>query len=484
MIKVMLVGGTKTDAIIDTLGETTYSISSWFNFIEDAFNAVMENSGEYLDTNVILVLQYGFKNGVEILEQMRSLQEALVVCGMSAELYFVLKDIEKYEECKGSEDLLVYNKTRIIYLSKIQVADITRIVQGELDKEGLYREDVEVEESYTEDVFSGEEKGIKHFTNVGADEPEGEPEEDDIKDEGEGTKKGFFLKMGKKARKAEVKGGLVSGGDTPDIYFRGVIAVTGDRNMGVSSTAANIAEYFAGNNRTVLLVDMDLKRKALSILYPDLAKERKRFTNTQLGVLTVLNNPDMIEDVMVVVKDNLAFIGSSREPEFAVRDFANKPLDKVVSEANIIKFLGVAKGLFDIVVIDYPMEALEKSLQASIIVDKFLACVENTLYAVDNLFKVCFAGLLDVNEAIAKSVMDKTDIVLTKFTEGSTYRGYVIDEGIIEEYIRGNVYDRIKVLGHIGYRGAFYRQETGNKRAIDLDGVIFEQIKGIVDKIY
>lgn len=501
MLKVMLIGGTKTDLIIETLGDVNYNIVKSYGFVEDAFNDMAENSGEFIDIDVVIVLQYGIKSDVDALKQITSFQELLVVCGMTSKLYFILKDKEQFAECGESENVLVYDYTRILYMNKIHIADITRVVQGEMDGEGLFSKKLHKKEEklYTEEVLEEDEKKPKHFTKIKQEEVD-KSDKDSINktveekdDDGGVVKKskklpGFLLeKLGRGSGSDKSSGGesyrLQDEGERGKGYFKGVIAVTGDRNMGVTSTAANLAEYCAGIGKTVLLVDLDIERKALSLMYPEFKDEEVRFTNTQLGLLTVLNNPDMIEDAMVIVKDNLALISSSRSPEFQVNNFANKSLDQVINNANIITFLGVAKGLFDVIVIDFPLEQLENYIETSIMVDKFVVCMENTLYASDNFFSVGVQKLIDRNEALAKSILDKVCIVLTKFSDGSRCGDYIVDEEFVGEYIKENIYGRLNVIGRITYKDVFYVQALENRRALELDSNTFQEVKNIMNNI-
>ena len=260
----------------------------------------------------------------------------------------------------------------------------------------------------------------------------------------------------------------------------GVIAVTGDRNTGVTSTAAFIAETYADMGIPTLLLDLDFERKGLSLLYREFPEAEKYFTNTQLGTYTVLNNPDMIEDVQVAVKDNLHLISMSREDEFKMRTFADKNMEDIINTSRITTLLGVAKGIFGVVIVDMPFKQVLKYPDTSLLIDKYVFCTENTLYSLGNLFGNLLDDLADVNEVVASSVLDKMNLVLTRYSVNSRYGRSVIDERFTQDLVRDNIHGRVKVAGRISHTEVFYNQIEKNARVIDLKQETRNEVAEIV----
>ena len=489
MLNLVLIAGGNVETVAGQLDESKYKIVKQFEYLDDAFNCIVDNGGEYLDVDVILAFQQGFKSDENQLQQIDYLQQAVLVSELSSKLYFILKEKETYNLCEEKEGVLTYDKTRILYLEKLPLKTIEDLIEGKLDNQGIGQK-VELEEiiEYTEELLetTEEEEKESRFEVRQKEEPEKEEK-----------KKGLFNFVGGRDRRTR---------DREDIRQRhtrkqrqerqervtqttgmrvnpGVIVVTGDRNTGVTTTSSFLAETYADSGMPVLLLDFDFKRRGLSLLYHEFAQAEQVFTNTQLGVYTALNNTDMIEEVQVVVKDNLALISMSREEEYRVKSFADKNLRDVVNSQRLTTLMGVAKGMYGAVIIDMPFEELIKYPDIVMLVDKFVVCCENTLYSIGNLFSILMTEMSEKNEVITASILDRMNIVLTRFSMNSKYDRDLIDEKFVQVLLKENIHNRIKVVGKISHTEVFHTQIEKGKRVIDLKQETRSELEDIVRNI-
>ena len=501
MIKTVLVGGVKSDEIGKAFEGTKLDIVKEYNFVEDLFADILKNPGEFLDVDAVVVLQYGIKQEKSEVEQIRSIQEAYLVQNLKSKLFIILKDLDFYKYCEENvEDVLVYENSRIMYLTKMTTKHIVEVVEGIHDRDSISLDvDTENDIEYFEDEVKESKLNLEKEDEINIQEEIDEPKDDKKLDlDALRGKKPKDKKSVKKATDTiKEKVGVLNLFDKEEFKlpqresqvkevtsrFRGVLAVTGDRGSGVSTIAANLAEAMALQGDTVVILDMDLEKRFQSVLFPNLTSAEREFTNTQVGVYTVLNNPDMVEDVLVVVEDNLGLIGMSREDKYYLNRFADKNIDEIVTSHKILGALGVLKGLFDVVIIDYPIDYIEKYLESTIIIDKFVICVENSIPMIENILNIRFRNMFNNSDVYTRSIYDKSGLILNKFNKNSTYRRQVIDSKFIEGLLRNQLYGDIQVLGEIGYHSDFVKQLYSGKRAISFNQNMRDSIQNIIENL-
>lgn len=508
-MNLVLIGGVKIDEIAKSLEGTKLDIVKKFEFVEDAFNDVVKNSGEYLDVDAMVILQYGIKSDSDPIVQIKNLQEALLLFDFKAKLYVALKDLETFNYCKDNlETVIIYSKTRINYFSRISNKTIVDLCEGMYDVSSLYMNttdtglDLNIEDDLTisEKRFTNEppqEIEVSEEPSYGdSEKPSEKINIDALRGKSQSTKSNQSTK-GVKIKKESNKvssivnriGSLKPNNDNTPVSsyssnrFRGIIAVTGERGSGVSTITANIAQIIAMQGDNVVILDMDLLKRFQSVIFPSFAQAEGVFTNTQLGVLTLLNNPDMVDEITVVVDDNLGLVGMSREPRFYIDRFADKNLDEVITPKKILGALGVLKGIFDVVIVDYPIDYIKMYLDSTVIIDKFIVCMENTLPSFENFFDIHLGKLFDEDEMLTRSLVDKCSIIFNRFNSSSKYGRNVVDENFLSNYIKKNLYGDIKVLGRIPYSTDFVKQLYSDKRAVQYNEELRRCIGAIVSNI-
>ncbi len=499
MLNVMIVGGNKVDAVVEAIQSDKYNIVKAHPYVMDAFEDIINNNAVYLDLDVIVVLQHGISGGSPAEDQIKDLQDLLSVSRLGTKLYFALLDQELYNTLAADEETIVYDKTRILILQKLYQKTIIDIIEGKMDDVGLCKKKETAEEEYVEEDIVEDEPEEKVFTNVNNlpdKEPAGHTDISELRGRKKGklglfggkNKGGSFTNTSEEGMTPPSNRGKIFGRQTANnsvipIKYSGVIAVTGDRNSGISTTVANLAETFADNGNTVLIIDLDFDRRFQSYLYNEFETYVNVDEATQQGVYFALSNPENIDRCRIIVKNNTALLGLSRANEYYSSPFAEKTLEDLETAQKIINLIGVAKGKYDIVMLDFPLEQLNKHIQASIIVDKYILCTENTAGAIDNLFNIEFAKMLETSEMLTESILTKSDVVLTKYSSLSRVGKYEVDENLVENTLKTNVYSGIKVLGRISFNNDYYKQLGGEKRVIDISNIAREEFRKIAAEI-
>jgi len=477
MLNLVVVKGSKVDDASKIFNSEAYNVVKEYNYVDEFFEDILEKSGEFLSIDVALVLQFGLKSENDYLQQIISLQEAFLLKKLNMKLYFILKDLETYNKCEENlETSIIYDKTVILYMQSIKAKSIIETIEGKKDNLGL-RFHKKPEENYNEELEIKDkplEKKLFDEQSI----PDASSQSEQIEDKPKTIEE---IRKSKKAGKTILSGKLPLGNllnkdgqkeqveiknieGTPS--FKGILGVYGDRNSGVSNIAANLAKIFA-YDRKVLLLDMDLDRRFQSVIFKDFEAIGKDIRNSQIGLYTVLNNPYMLEEVMIVVEDNLALISMSRNREYYLNKFAEKNIGDLLTSKRMVDLLGVAKSLFDVVIIDFPN--LGRFLDSSVMVDRFILCTENTLYNIDNLFDINFREFYNINDTITASILNKSELVLNKFNNKHKVGKYLIDREIVNQIMEDKGLGVIKAIGEIQYSDDFYKQYLVNKRVVDIN---------------
>lgn len=518
MLKVLLIGGKEVEEASEKIKGVNYEITHKIDYIDTAFNEILENSVVFLDTDVILVLQYGFRNNIDYEEQIISIQEVLDFSESKAKLYFVIKDAEQFESLNNNDNLIIREDVKILLLDRITIKDINEIIKGNYDDIGLganKQSHTEVEQEYdVEGQEDNDEEKFFDLSNTPDDEYEnnykvqtenGENLDDYIKNreilfdqneedtdseddddlskiKKERVKEKARSNKENKPRQRTKTRTRTNGIEVDSRFLRGVIAVTGDRNSGVSTTTANIGKVCADMGVKTLILDFDFTRRGQSLLFSQFREEATLRTNINLGTYSVLNNFGMLKDVSVVVEDNLALVSMTRDGSFYVKSFANKKIEDLTTSERLTKVIGGAKADFDLILIDIPIEELYKNLETSMLVDKFVLCMENNVLCIGNTLEINMVQISQKNEIMTNNIMDKANIVLTKFNDYSIFKNKVMDEEVLGEIIRYNFVSNTKVVGRITYEKDFVVQN--NKLACDFNTGVREEITNIINNIF
>lgn len=297
----------------------------------------------------------------------------------------------------------------------------------------------------------------------------------EAKVENEGTKDEKEDKKAGKSQKSKA---------SLDLY-RGVIAVTGDRQSGISTTVANMAEIYAKNGNSVLIIDLDIKRRMQPLLFKRFEEAIELDSRVAHGLLVSLVNPKNLESVYSVVSDNIAVLSISPDAERYIKKFANRPIGHVFTAANMVNLLSLSKSLFDVVIIDFPFEALKEIGECLSYVDKVVMCIPNTTYHLDMLLEIELEDLFMKNEIIAYTLMSKTKILLTKYNNLSKMHGKEMTPELVMDTLSSleESFYHVEVIGKIPYSIEYEKQFEKDNRIVKLDNEYRQLFEEFMQKI-
>lgn len=446
MKNLILVAGNKVQEISEILSNK-YKVVFKYENHNDLFNDIIQDNLKSTDIDCVVVTQNSLGNGSNIIDNISELQEALLISSVKEKVYFILTDKDIFDQCNCREDIIVYDNTKILLVDTLNPEKLYDIIDGNyenrvftsrvIDKETIKEENYE--EDYVEEYI---EDSI----------------EDSIEEKQEG---GWFNKIvglviNKKNRK-EITGS------------NKVFIVCGDRGSGVSTTASNIAEGFSSLKKKTLLIDMDTTRKFQSVIYDDFTAEASRRVDVQNGTFIVLQNPSKIKQCKVSVNSYLDLIGMGKYEEDKFEIYGKEEIEELTDVNKISSLIGIAKNEYDAVVVDLPTELIEKLEGIILVADKVILCTENSVHGVHNLIDLLVDRFKRTRDIYMKMILDKSCIVLTKYSKKSMYYNKLIDKNMVKDILRGSIYEGITVEGKIDFSEDFYRQLNESQRVFKLN---------------
>ncbi|UQZ35404.1 hypothetical protein C2I18_18890 [Paenibacillus sp. PK3_47] len=232
-----------------------------------------------------------------------------------------------------------------------------------------------------------------------------------------------------------------------------VVAVTGHRGSGVTSTAVNLASEAGRRGLSALIVDLDIDYRSTNMYFGGFHERTKRDEEINASLIRTLARPQDYAATAYPIRDNVWLTGLGY-------DFDDPRLiGQFVTEARLTGLLSLLRNRFNLIVLDLPLDLLREYQEIMIHIDSFGLCVPNDLYSV-------LSTLRNVENSLPKEqavyLNAKSKLVVTKYNDRSRFQGEnftpeavsrVLTSGLME----GFTYE-MKVAGHVPYSSDFDSQ--------------------------
>ncbi|GHU50732.1 hypothetical protein AGMMS49975_02360 [Clostridia bacterium] len=259
---------------------------------------------------------------------------------------------------------------------------------------------------------------------------------------------GVFGKKPPKEQEEETSGEL---GNLRLTSSRAVI-FTGNRGSGVTSTAVNAARSASLKGLRVMLLDFDIDFRMLNLYFGKFLDETEE-EEVSASLVRLLAQPHSYQTSSVNIDGD--FWVSSLGYGFNDEALLNKHL----TEPKIIGLITYLKQNFDMVAMDFPMDALARFPALINNADVISLCMENNMYsAFTTIRHIAIRFGADISYFISKS-----RLTVTKYNDESVYDEEVItpeglSELIVNEGFCDDITYEIPVSGKIPYSKWFDRQ--------------------------
>lgn len=548
MIRVVVVAGKSVERVVGNLDKKEIEVDNYFEKVDELWEDILDRgSSAYADVDKIIIIANGFINEsiMSHMEQIVNLQSIMSMCELRCDLYFAVKDSDLFERIKENEETtLIYRNFNMLIFRELNVKNITDVLKGLYDAKGIYHPDFlrknEIDEmlneAYTEadTEFEPLEKvsnrEVAEDVYVDSEDMEAEIREKEkeaqrlareqqiaaqklAKEQEKERKRAEMmaererLRNEKKAQDKKLKERPVqkqednngfsfsrkkSKANTPpprrgavNFDLHGVVAFTGDRQSGISTTIANTATILAKSGLNVLIIDLDQRRRFQTQIFKNFENDVQIESRVANGLYVTLANPKNLEDVVAVVADNLSLLSLSQSVDRTIERFANRPIEQLYTASSLVTLLSFAKSVYDVVLIDFPFDELPKVGSCLSYVDRVVLCTPNTEYSLDNLFEIEIPSLLFKNDLVGHTLMSKAQILLTKYSKHSKILGKEATPQRIEKIlfdIDDPIY-HVEVIGAIPFTYEYENQFDTNKRIVQTDKQFAEYFIAYIENI-
>ncbi len=231
-----------------------------------------------------------------------------------------------------------------------------------------------------------------------------------------------------------------------------VVAVTGCRGSGVTSTAVNLAQIANTRNISTILVDLDTVNCALNLYFNE-----------------YYEMADNNEDVACSLIRNLAKPQDYNHNSYRSRNlyvvtlaysFHDKSLlERFYTPARLINMLSVFRKHFQLCLLDMPLEVLAGFKESLLYIDVFGLCVPNNLYALTSTLR----GVQDAfDKEESELLFGKSKIVVSKYNDQASLQDEFFSADkvcqLLLELSEAEGDRQFELAGHIPYSMVFDNQ--------------------------
>ncbi|MCL1975595.1 MAG: AAA family ATPase [Firmicutes bacterium] len=260
-----------------------------------------------------------------------------------------------------------------------------------------------------------------------------------------------------------------------------VIAISGCRGSGVTSTAVNLAHIASQKGLSTMLIDLDIMNCALNLYFCEYYDTAEREHDIAFSLIRNLAKP---QDYKLNTYSN----GNLYLTTLAYSFHDTELLKRFYSGTKLINMLTVFRKHFQLCILDMPFDVIGKLSESILYIDSFGICLPNNLYAITGALRAVQS--LFVAEDL-ESLFSKSKIIVSKFNEQSTiHDDFFAPETVCELLLElsDNRYTReFELAGYIPYTTEFDSQletdipiSTSNARLNKAyTDVLLRMIKGV-----
>ncbi|TCK90639.1 cellulose biosynthesis protein BcsQ [Natranaerovirga hydrolytica] len=241
-----------------------------------------------------------------------------------------------------------------------------------------------------------------------------------------------------------------------DAISRGIskiIAVTGHRGAGLTSTAINLATEANKRGLSSFIIDMDIDYRSTNMYYSTFHNQTQKEEEMNASLIRVLARPQDYSIMAHNIKDNLwlTSLGYDFQDEKLIQQFYNSN--------KLIGLLSVLKNKFNLVILDMPMDLFKYFEETLMYIDVFGLCINNNLYSILSTLRNLDVVLEPKNISYINA---KSKVIVTKYNDQSRFKNEIFVPNQVCEILTSGLnesflYD-VKLAGYIPYSSGFDSQ--------------------------
>jgi len=186
-----------------------------------------------------------------------------------------------------------------------------------------------------------------------------------------------------------------------------VIAITGHRGSGVTSTAVNLAHIASNRNLSTIAIDLDTVNCAFNLYFGEYYESAEKDQDIAYSLIRCLAKPQNFS-INAHQQGNLHVVSLG----YSFSD--NELLERLCTPAKLINMLALFRKHFQVCLIDMPMEALAQLKESILYIDAFGLCVPNNLYSLSGTLRG-FAHYFTQEEI--DDIFGKSMVIVSKYND-------------------------------------------------------------------
>ncbi|MCT6684604.1 AAA family ATPase [Bacillus velezensis] len=250
------------------------------------------------------------------------------------------------------------------------------------------------------------------------------------------------------------------------VTFTGAIGVIGQEGSGATTSAINIAEYFAQFNKTVLYLDFDFVFGSSAYFYEDVIVKANPATMSEY-----INRQATVDDLVVNIYEDVVYDWVGSQVPFRNE---HEGLAEEIRLEVLIQLINDFRESYDVVVVDIPFSIAEAFPEAVHHLNHVLFVTENTQTAMEFFMR-------EMHDLVA-SVKDRS-LIINKYNPRNYIDRRTADLSHVIELTEG-VYPALTVLGVINPNPYLESQQKNKVASIYSDEMVqmdFEIVLGSIE---
>jgi septum formation inhibitor-activating ATPase MinD len=232
-----------------------------------------------------------------------------------------------------------------------------------------------------------------------------------------------------------------------------VIAVTGHRGNGLTSTVVNLASEASKRGLNVFIIDMDIDYRSTNMYFSRFHEQTKKDEDMSASLIRTLARPQDYKTAAFNIKDNLWLTSLGY-------DFNNPRLiEQFYNNAKFVGLLSMLRSKFNLIILDMPMDLLRTFKESMIHIDVFGLCVPNNLHSILSTLRNVEVVL---DREGASYLNAKSKVIVTKYNDRSRFQGNLFTPDKVGEVLTSGLSERfiydMKLSGHVPHSDDFDSQ--------------------------
>ena len=232
-----------------------------------------------------------------------------------------------------------------------------------------------------------------------------------------------------------------------------IVAITGHRGSGLTSTAVNIACEAGKRGLSAVIVDMDVEYRSTNMYFSRFHEQSQRHEELSASLIRSLARPQDYMTTAFNISDNLWLISLG----YGFHD--KRLMEQFYNNNKLIGLLSVLRTKFNLVILDMPLDLFRTFRESMIHIDMFGLCVSNNLHSILSTLRNVEVVL---DQEGASYLNAKSKVIVTRYNDRSRFQREILTPDKVSEVMTSGLSDcftyEMSVAGSVPYSNDFDSQ--------------------------